>query len=294
MPLIQGMQYCLTIIDRFTRWPTAIPLPNMKTATVAKALIDNWITLFGTPLFITSDQGAQFESSLFEELTRLLGIKLIHTTPYHPQSNGMVERFHRTLKTALRCCTQSWIDALPTVLLGLRTAFKEDLQASASEMLFGTTLRIPGEFFTSTTTQMDFTTHVRSLRQLFRSIRPVPASRHITQHPFYTPDLHTCTHVYQRIDSIKLPLEQPYTGPHRVIRRINDRNYVIEVNAEEKTVTTDQLKPAYTEVAESYESRVSQPFQGDQQPDVPAQQELTVATSAQPEKASTPPRPLGA
>ncbi|XP_014215086.1 uncharacterized protein LOC106644199 [Copidosoma floridanum] len=207
MPLAQGMQYCLTIIDRFTRWPTAIPLPNITAATIAKALYTNWIVNFGTPLS--------------------LGTQLVHTTSYHPQSNGIIERIHLTLKAALRYCTQSWLDALPMVLLGLRTSFTEDLQASPAEMLFSTTLRIPGEFFTTATAQTNSSAFVNSLYQVFQSIRPFPASRHATQHPFWK------------------PLEPPYMGPHRVISRNDDRTYVINVDGEEKTVSTDQLKPAY-------------------------------------------------
>ena len=163
----------------------------------------------------------------------------------------MVERMHRTLKAALRCCGQSWLDALPTVLLELRNVYKEDLEASPAEMLFGTALRLPGEFFASETAQADTTAFVRSLRQLFRSIRPVPASKHSQHHPFFFKDLRTCSHVFKRVDSIRKPLEPPYTGPHRVIRRVDDRSYIIEIDGEEKSVTTDQLKPAYLEVTEA-------------------------------------------
>ncbi|XP_014214889.1 KRAB-A domain-containing protein 2-like [Copidosoma floridanum] len=150
LPLTKGFQYCLTIIDGFTRWPVAVPVPDQQAATVAKALYDSWIACFGTPLTITSDQGAQFKSALFTELAKMIGPSRIRTTPYHPQSNGMVERFHRSFKVGLMCCPDvPWPDALPSVLLGLRTSFKEDLQASPAEMLYGTTLRVPGDFFTA-------------------------------------------------------------------------------------------------------------------------------------------------
>ena len=62
----------------------------------------------------------------------------------------MVERFHRQLKAALKAQPQpdSWMDTLPLVLLGVRTALKEDISSTAAEMVYGTTLRLPGEFFT--------------------------------------------------------------------------------------------------------------------------------------------------
>ncbi|XP_014212072.1 uncharacterized protein LOC106641970 [Copidosoma floridanum] len=162
----------------------------------------------------------------------------------------MVERLHRTLKAALKCTPQPWVDALPSVLLGLRTIFKDDLKASPAEMVYGTTLRIPGEFFTSSTPVADKSTFVRSLRHLFKALQSVPASRHTTQRPFVFKDLSTCTHVFKRIDSIKKPLEPPYTGPHRVLNRNDPRTFTIEVEGEAKVVSTDQLKPAHLEESE--------------------------------------------
>ena len=148
LPLVRNLHHCLTVIDRFSRWPTAVPRADMQAVIVARAFYEHWICLYGAPLTISSDQGTQFESALFTALTKLVGAKRTRTTPYHPQANGMVERFHRTLKAALMCSPNTpWPDLLPSVLLGLRTAFKEDLQASPAEMLYGTSLWIPGEFF---------------------------------------------------------------------------------------------------------------------------------------------------
>ncbi|KAL7291651.1 hypothetical protein TKK_0014689 [Trichogramma kaykai] len=75
MPMSQGCQNCLTIIDRYTRWLQAIPLTDITAPTVSKALFSGWISLFGTPLTITTDQGGQFESRLFAELGSMVGAK---------------------------------------------------------------------------------------------------------------------------------------------------------------------------------------------------------------------------
>lgn len=95
LTLCEGMLYCLTIIDRYTRWPEVISLLDTTAPTVANALIYHWISRFGIPLRLTTDQGRQFESTLFRQLNNLLGIHHLRTTPYHPQRNGMIERLHR-------------------------------------------------------------------------------------------------------------------------------------------------------------------------------------------------------
>jgi len=126
-----GNCYCLTIIDRFTRWPEAIPIKNITANTVITGFYTHWISRFGAPVIITTDRGSQFESQIFIALTNLIGFKKIRTTtslPFHwqhPAANGMVERWHRSLKASIMCHgNNEWVDVLPTVLLGLRTSFK--------------------------------------------------------------------------------------------------------------------------------------------------------------------------
>ena len=121
MPDDGGYRYCLTMIDRFTRWPEAVPMRNMEASTVARVFYDTWVARFGAPTLITTDQGAQFESQLFDALLCLIGTKRMRTTAYHPQSNGLIERWHRDVKAAIMCHNKRWTKVLSTVLLGLRT-----------------------------------------------------------------------------------------------------------------------------------------------------------------------------
>jgi hypothetical protein len=145
----EGFIHLFTVVDRSTRWAEAIPLRSTSAACCAEALIGGWVARFGVPEQITSDRGRQFCSSGWDALTHQLGVKMRFTMPYHPQSNGVLDRFHRCLKDALRARSAStdWYQHLPWVLLGLRAAPREDSGISAAELVYGCPLSLPGQFF---------------------------------------------------------------------------------------------------------------------------------------------------
>ena len=134
LPPSRGYTYLLTMVDRTTRWPEVVPLSSTTAAEVARAFIMAWVASFGTPSDLSSDRGPQFTSELWTAVAEVLGVKVHRTTAYNPQSNGLCERFHRDMKAALRASLtgSDWADRLPWVMLGLRSAPKEDLQASSA------------------------------------------------------------------------------------------------------------------------------------------------------------------
>ena len=248
LPPSQGYTHLLTVVDRFTRWPEAFPISDTTTQGIAKTLICGWIARFGIPTIIISDGGPQFISQLWAEIARLLGVQIRQTTAYHPQSNGMVERFRRQLKASLsaRLTGPNWVSQLPWVLLGVRAAHKEDVGASPAELVYGTELHLPGQFRNTTTDSPAVTPFLKDLKKAMSELQPKPTTHHPPkeQRPTRIPEaLRWCPMVFDRRDSNKAPLSAKYDGPFRVLAR-EDKFFKLKLGDRE---AIDRLKPAMVE-----------------------------------------------
>ena len=254
LPPSRGYTYLLTCIDRFTRWPEAIPIFNASAESVAQAFMTTWISQFGIPSTVTTDRGKQFESTLWSNLMQLLGCKRIRTTSYHPISNGIVERFHRQLKSSLKSYSDpsNWTDILPLVLLGIRATLKDDLHCTTAELVYGTTLRLPGEFFDISCADdaaPDPLCYVTKLKTTMQQLKAVPPRQRHNK-AFVSKDLMTCTHVFVRRDCVRKPLQRPYDGPYQILKRA-DKHFTVQVKGKEEVISLDRLKPAYLDIPSS-------------------------------------------
>jgi transposase InsO family protein len=246
-----GYSYLFTAIDRFTGFPVAVPIPDIRAETIADAFVSGWVSLFGVPLHVITDRGTQFESELFSHLSRILGFHRLRTTAYHPACNGKVERLHRRLKTAIKCRRQEWLTALPIVLWSIRSLPMEGFPYSPFTLVTGSNPNLPQAFIDSHTPTAAAEEGEGELRRnlddFVRRLQSPAAEAvpHNQPKTFIPAALQECPYVWLRTDRVRKPLEAPYTGPFAVIGRA-DKVYVIRMDTGRlQTVSVDRLKPAF-------------------------------------------------
>ena len=140
------------------------------------------------------------------------------------------------------------MESLPLILLGIRTALKEDINSTTAEMIYGTTLCPPGQFFSPppTASLPDSSEFLNQLKSHFRTLKAV-SPRSITRCANIPHDLSTVTHVFVRHDTVRKPLQPPYDGLYPVISRAN-KHFTVNINGRNDTISIDRLKPAHIDI----------------------------------------------
>ncbi|XP_044573969.1 uncharacterized protein LOC123258157 [Drosophila ananassae] len=134
----------------------------------------------------------------------------------------------------------NWPQKLPIIPLGLRTAYKPDIQATPAQLVYGTTIRLPGEFFHQSNKTQSQTEYAKE----FENISPAQTAHHDTSKPFIFKELETMSHVFLRNDAVRTSLQPPYDGPIEVIER-NRKHFTLSVAGGAVKVSVDRLKPAF-------------------------------------------------
>jgi cleavage and polyadenylation specificity factor subunit 1 len=235
-----GLSYLLTAVDRSTRWAEAFPLAATTAADCADAFVAGWVSRYGVPAMLTSDRGVQFSSAVWAAVMNKLGVSHKMTTAFHPQSNGVVERFHRRLKNALRArlAAADWPLHLPWVMLGLRAAPREDSGVSAAELVFGAPLTLPAPIVDAA--EPPPAIFVRQLQASVPCVAPLPPPSPSSTSP--SPALLKARFVYVRAPPANPALAPHYRGPYEVHRRA-DKFFIIKLGSRFDAVSVDRLKP---------------------------------------------------
>ncbi|UYV82442.1 K02A2.6-like, partial [Cordylochernes scorpioides] len=274
-----GNKYILVIMDYFTKWPVAVPIPDQEASTVSEALLQDWVCIFGVPRILHSDQGRNFESNIFQELCRRLGIEKTRTTPLHPQSDGMVERFNRTLTQHLTMFVdknqRDWDQHLPMLLMAYRSAEHESTGYSPARMLFGHELRMPcdvllgrpEETFENTNEYIShleermLSIHQWAREKLHFSSEKMKDRYNVkTSHKTFKEGEMVWLHNPQRKKELSPKLQYHWEGPYKIIKCLNDVIYRIQKTrtSKPKVVHYNRLAPFRGSVPEQWTVRDDQ------------------------------------
>ncbi|XP_066962336.1 uncharacterized protein [Macrobrachium rosenbergii] len=238
-----GKEFILTILDRVSRYPEAIPLKSIKAPVIVKCLVD-FFSRYGLPKTIQSDQGSNFMSKYFKDQMKQLGIKHIVSTTYHPESQGAIERFHQTLKSMIKkyCIDNhsSWVTDLPYLLFAVRSMPNDSLGFSPFELIFGHHVRGPLEVLRDSWESEEPNSNIlewvsNSRSRLFAAWElaknTIVKSQRKMKEVF---DVKTKCRTFKEGDKvlILLPLvenqlQAKFVGPYEIEKKINDSNYVV-------------------------------------------------------------------
>ena len=253
--------YLLVVGDSFTKWIDAIPIKNQKAVTIAQKIIDRIVTIFGIPMQIHSDQGRSFESSIFQEMCNLLGIEKTRSTPYRPQSNGMIERANQTIANMLTAFVNKnqndWDELIPILMMAYRSSVQESTGVSPCEMVFGQNISLPIDLSLGRVEPeneyRDRFDYVYKLSQKLDKVHEFARGNlNITNENMireYNSKLHLNN--YEPGNAVWLHVKKTsklgsnWEGPYVIVRKINDIIYQIKKGprAQPRTVHHNNLKP---------------------------------------------------
>ena len=179
----RGNQYIIDVVCHFTRYVEGWPAPEIDMISISKAVIDKIVCRYGLFERMVSDRGSVFVGTLAAHVYKALRIKRIMTTPYHPQSNGMIERFHATLKTTLKLwsneVSDEWDELLPFAIFAYNVSFHTILQEVPHFLCHGYDARLPIDEILGNQNEMYDNVHhyakelVEKLRQVHTRVKEI-------------------------------------------------------------------------------------------------------------------------
>lgn len=258
----RGNKYILVVADYFTKWTEAYPLKNMEAQTITEVLVEQFLTKLGVPEVIHSDQGRQYESRMFKDMCELLGIRKTRTTAFHPKSDGMVERFNKTLATMLTAYVSDhqtdWDKHLPYVLMAYRSSVHESTGYTPNMLMLGREVATPLDIMYSISKeneQQSVHEYVWKLRKIMEEAHQFTRQftgqamlrqkkyhdRNVTQKRFDVGDK-VLVFIPQRTVG-KSP--SFWYGPYVVVQKHTDLTYKVQKEGDRKTMVVhiDRLRP---------------------------------------------------
>ena len=253
----QGNRCLLVIVDYFTRWVEVFPLPDQTAKTIAHSLVHEFVCRFGAPLEIHTDQGRNFESSLFREVCRLLDIYKTRTTPYHPSSNGLVERFNRTLAALIRSYldrhTSDWDIHIPLLTCAYRSTVHPSTGFTPNYLMLGREITMPVDLaFPQVTRSIgSVPEYVEQLQEKLSSCYSLAREnlKSAAERQRKTHDTRITQKHYKNGQAVLKrnhqghKLSKPWVGPYIIHKSLSDCLYLVADKRKTYVLHHDSLKP---------------------------------------------------
>ncbi|XP_072030629.1 uncharacterized protein [Amphiura filiformis] len=262
-------RYILVIVDYATRFPVAVPLSNIRSSTIAEEL-SNLFCFVGIPDELISDQASDFKSKLIEQVCELMSITHLFSTPYHPETNGLVERFNGTLKSMLKTLTpdqfKTWDKYVPYFCFAYREVPQSSTGFSPFELLYPYPVRGPLEIVKQAWTNQDpdemgivkYVADMRSrLADMMLSVHSNMNDAQVKQKTWYDQKARLRTFESGQQVLVLLPSEASkvaaeWQGPYVVTKKISDHNYEITMGKKNKILHVNLLAPYHERKAACY------------------------------------------
>lgn len=269
----EGNQYAIVYMDYLMKWPEVFAAPDQKAETIAKFFVEHIVTHHGVPEQLLSDRGANFLSNLVQEVCALLGVTKINTSGYHPQTDGLVEWFNRTLITMLSKSVErhgrDWDMHLPYLLFAYRVSAQASTNETPFFLLYGRDPRTPTSTALSQPTspyqidvgdyRTELVSHLSDAWELAHKNIKIAQQKQKLQHDKHSRDVkvrkgdRVMVRMPGTVKGKAWKLKRPYHGPYRV-QNVTPTNVEVvlidEPTAEPIFVALDRVRPCFAELAD--------------------------------------------
>lgn len=253
-PSYSGNKCVLTIQDDLSKFSHAVPLPNQEASTVARALVENYICIFGAPRCILTDRGSNFMSHVFKQVCKLLKISKLETSAYHPQTNGALEKSHNTLVEYLRsCCDKdfsNWDIYLPYAMFIYNTTPHHSTKFMPYELIFGIIPNIPSSIKQSVDPLYNYDDYSKELKFRLQTVYEIAKNNLIssknTSKRYYDRKTNCQEFVVGELvlvnnEARKDKLSSLRSGPYKILKLISPENVEIQMGRKTKIIHKNRL-----------------------------------------------------
>ena len=260
----RGNEYLLVLEDYFTKWVEAFPMKRTVAPGVAQCMLNGWVSRFGCPYSILSDQGSEFTSHLFKCLSDTLKAHKMRTSTYHPRTDGMVERSNRTLIDVLSKYANGepdWDLRMPLVLFAIRSSEHSTTGFSPFKLVHGQEARIPWDIVYGPTPNEPLphdkwvAARKSEMIKIFKMVKDHTKRAQMHQKTYFDKNLKGKFISFNKGEKVMYcdpacrikegKLNRPWSGPYEIMDKVSDALYKVSIKNEEVLVNAERLKKYY-------------------------------------------------